>query len=146
MTAIATAEVSIAAPGAEVWRALTDPEVIKQYMFGSQVETDWRPGSPIVWKGEFEGRSYEDKGEVLDVVPEQRIKVTHFSPMTGLPDARAVRRFDNRAAHSGQRGERRRDRALVAELAADARRAQGRRRGLTPGGAQIARVPLGSTR
>jgi len=86
MTAIATAEVSIAAPGAEVWRALTDPEVIKQYMFGSQVETDWRPGSPIVWKGEFEGRSYEDKGEVLDVVPEQRIKVTHFSPMTGLPD------------------------------------------------------------
>jgi uncharacterized protein YndB with AHSA1/START domain len=86
MAAIATAEVEVAAPGAEVWRALTDPELIKQYMFGSQVETDWRPGSPIVWKGEFEGRSYEDKGEVLDVVPEQRITVTHFSPMTGLPD------------------------------------------------------------
>jgi uncharacterized protein YndB with AHSA1/START domain len=55
-------------------------------MFGSQVETDWKPGSQIRWKGEFEGKSYEDKGEVLEVEPGRRLKVTHFSPLTGQDD------------------------------------------------------------
>src|SRR6059058_5157791 len=79
----ATAEVTVDAPATQVWRGLTEPELIAQYMFGSRVVTDWQVGSPIVWKGEFEGRSYEDKGEVLEVRPERHLSVTHFSPMTG---------------------------------------------------------------
>lgn len=82
----AQADTEIAAPAAQVWRALTDPEIIARYFFGTRVETDWQPGSPIFWKGEYEGKSYEDKGRVLEVRPNQRLKVTHFSPMTGLPD------------------------------------------------------------
>ena len=66
-----------------MWAALTEPEQIKQYMFGSHVDTDWQPGSPIVWKGEYEGRTYEDKGEVLEVEAKRRLKVTHFSPLGG---------------------------------------------------------------
>jgi uncharacterized protein YndB with AHSA1/START domain len=83
---VATAESEIDAPPSQVWAALTDPEQIKKYMFGSQVETDWRPGSPIVWKGEYEGKGYEDKGEILEFEPERRLKVTHFSPLSGQED------------------------------------------------------------
>jgi uncharacterized protein YndB with AHSA1/START domain len=64
---VATAQCEIDAPPEEVWRALTDRELIKQYMFGSEVKTDWKPGSPITWQGEFEGRAYEDKGEIISV-------------------------------------------------------------------------------
>ncbi|HZO68559.1 MAG: SRPBCC domain-containing protein [Kribbellaceae bacterium] len=83
---VATAETDINGSPALVWAALTDPEQIKEYMFGSQVETDWQPGSPIVWNGEWEGKPYQDKGEVLEVEPERRLKVTHFSPLTGQDD------------------------------------------------------------
>jgi uncharacterized protein YndB with AHSA1/START domain len=83
---IATAQWQIDATPEKVWRALTDPELIKKYMFGAEVKTDWQPGSPITWKGEFEGREYEDKGEIIAVEPGQRLEVTHFSPLTGQED------------------------------------------------------------
>jgi uncharacterized protein YndB with AHSA1/START domain len=83
---VASATVEIAAPPGEVWTALTDPEQIEKYMFGSQVMTDWQPGSPIVWKGEYEGKKYEDKGEIVEIEPERRLKVTHFSPLSGEED------------------------------------------------------------
>ena len=81
-----TAQVEVSATPLEVWRALTDPELIREYFFGTRVETTWEPGSPITWSGEFNGHAYQDKGEVVDVVPEQRLVVTHFSPMTGQQD------------------------------------------------------------
>jgi uncharacterized protein YndB with AHSA1/START domain len=84
---VATAETDIDAPRSEVWRALTDPDEIQKYMFGSKVETDWKPGSPITWKGEYDGKSYEDKGEILEVEHERRLKLTHFSALSGAEDA-----------------------------------------------------------
>jgi uncharacterized protein YndB with AHSA1/START domain len=83
---VATAETDIRAPRSAVWRALTDPDEIEKYMFGSRVETDWKPGSRITWKGEYEGKTYEDKGEVLEVERERRLKLTHFSPTSGDED------------------------------------------------------------
>jgi len=83
---VATAEIDINKPAREVWDALTDPDQINKYMFGTRVETDWQPGSAIVWKGEYEGRSYEDKGEIIEVDPGRRLTVTHFSPLSGQPD------------------------------------------------------------
>jgi uncharacterized protein YndB with AHSA1/START domain len=83
---IANAEIDIAATPKQVWRALTDPALIKQYFMGAEVETDWKPGSPITWRGEYQGQSYEDKGEIVDVEPEERLQHTHFSPMSGQPD------------------------------------------------------------
>lgn len=83
---VARAEIDIAAPVTQVWRALTDPDTIAQYFFGTHVQTDWQPGNPIVWKGEYEGRPYEDKGEILDVEQHRLLRMTHFSPMAGLPD------------------------------------------------------------
>ena len=80
---VASAETDIDAPRSEVWRALTDPDEIEKYMFGSRVETDWKPGSPITWKGEYEGKTYEDTGEILEVEPERRLKLTHSSASSG---------------------------------------------------------------
>lgn len=83
---IATADVELSASPGQVWNALTEPDLIRQYLFGAEVETTWEPGSPIVWRGEYEGRSYEDKGEVLVFEPEKALAVTHFSRLTGLED------------------------------------------------------------
>jgi hypothetical protein len=57
-----------------------------QCVFGSEVRTDWKPGSPITWQGEFEGRAYEDKGEIISFEPSRQLEVTHFSPLTGQED------------------------------------------------------------
>jgi uncharacterized protein YndB with AHSA1/START domain len=83
---LATAETTVDAPPSKVWSALTDPELIAQYMMGSHVQTDWRPGSPISWRGEYDGKAYEDRGEVLEVVPERLLRMTHFSPLSGEED------------------------------------------------------------
>ena len=83
---VATATVEIDGSPGEVWTALTDPEQIEKYMFGSQVVTDWQPGSPIVWKGEYEGKKYKDKGEIVEFEKARRLKLTHFSPLSGDED------------------------------------------------------------
>jgi uncharacterized protein YndB with AHSA1/START domain len=83
---VATAETDISASPARVWSALTDPAQIKRYMFGSKVETDWKPGSAITWKGEYQGNAYQDKGQIVEVEPRRRLVITHFSPMSGQPD------------------------------------------------------------
>jgi uncharacterized protein YndB with AHSA1/START domain len=78
--------VTIHATRGEVWNALTDPEKVKRYMHGTEMSTDWKEGSPIFWRGEWKGRSYEDKGTVLAVQPEELLSYTHWSPMGGSED------------------------------------------------------------
>src|ERR1700712_1310040 len=83
---LATATVTIAASPERVWAALTDPAIIKQYMFGSTVTSDWTVGSTITYAGEYEGKKYEDHGTILEIVPDERLRSTHFSPLSGKPD------------------------------------------------------------
>jgi uncharacterized protein YndB with AHSA1/START domain len=84
---IAQASTTIDAPADKVWSALVTPATIKQYMFGTTVTSDWQPGSPISWKGEWKGKAYEDKGVILRLEPERLLEYSHFSPLSGLPDA-----------------------------------------------------------
>ena len=83
---VAQAEITIDAPPEKVWRALTEPALLKDVMFGSEVTTDWKVGSPITWKGEWEGRPFEDKGKVVEFSPNKKLRMTHFSPLVGKPD------------------------------------------------------------
>jgi uncharacterized protein YndB with AHSA1/START domain len=76
----------INADPARVWTAITDPEVASQAFFGAKVDTDWQVGSPITFSGEWQGRSFQDKGEVVRVEPGRLLRFTHFSPLTGQPD------------------------------------------------------------
>jgi uncharacterized protein YndB with AHSA1/START domain len=71
---------------ADVWRALTEPRQVKQWMVGTDLETDWQVGGPISWRGEIDGRPYEDKGEVLVNDEPRRLSMTHYSPLMGQPD------------------------------------------------------------
>jgi len=83
---IATSAITIDAPRSEVWNALTDSVAAKQYMFGADVRSDWKVGSPITWSGEFNGKAFEDKGEVLLADPGHLLQYSHFSPQSGQPD------------------------------------------------------------
>jgi uncharacterized protein YndB with AHSA1/START domain len=83
----ATTSVVIKAPAARVWEALTDPEMIQQYMFGAEVTSDWKAGSPITYRGEWNGKPFEDKGHILAAEPGRRLVTTHWSPLSGTPDS-----------------------------------------------------------
>jgi uncharacterized protein YndB with AHSA1/START domain len=76
----------IHAPVQEVWRALTTPEMIKQWFFGVETETDWTPGSSIVHRGEYQGKPYVDKGTIVRFEPPELLVHTHWSDVSGTPD------------------------------------------------------------
>jgi uncharacterized protein YndB with AHSA1/START domain len=83
---IAQATITINAPGSKVWEALTNPDLIKQYLFGTIVKTNWQVGSPIIYEGQWEGKSYQDKGIVMQIEPGKLLVSTYWSSMAGLPD------------------------------------------------------------
>jgi uncharacterized protein YndB with AHSA1/START domain len=85
-TFVAKATITINVPASKVWDALTQPNLIKQYLFGTQVTTDWRVGSPITYEGIWEGKAYKDKGKVLQVEPGKLLVSTFWSSLSGLPD------------------------------------------------------------
>jgi len=93
---LATAETDIDAAPARVWEMLTDPESLKQLWFGAEVKTDWQQGSAITWSGDWEGKPYEDKGEILEVDPGRLLKLTHWRATVRRPTS-SSRRTTTRA-------------------------------------------------
>jgi uncharacterized protein YndB with AHSA1/START domain len=77
---------TVDATPSEVWTALTTPRRLKRFFFGSDVETNWKVGAPIRFRGEFDGKPYEDHGEIRSFSPERRLEFSHFSPRAGRPD------------------------------------------------------------
>jgi len=83
---IAEATVMVAAPPERVWAALTEPDQVRQYLMGTELKTDWKPGSQITWSGEWDGKDYVDKGKVLEVEEARQLVYTHYSPLSGAED------------------------------------------------------------
>lgn len=83
---VARTTITINTPPLSVWNALTQPHLIKQYLFGTEVTTDWQVGSPITYKGVWEGKPYEDKGQILQIEPGKRLVSTFWSALSGRPD------------------------------------------------------------
>ena len=83
-----TKTVTIAAPASRVWQALTDPEIMKKWMFDSEINilTDWQVGAPIVIRGNFNGKDFENNGTVLRFEPEELLQYSHLSSTSRLPD------------------------------------------------------------
>jgi uncharacterized protein YndB with AHSA1/START domain len=82
----ARVETRIDAPPDKVWAALTDKEKLRQFFFGSDIETDWRVGSPIFFRGDWKGQKYEDKGVIRTVDRAKKLSFTHFSALSNIPD------------------------------------------------------------
>ena len=82
----AKAELVTTAPSSKLWDALTKPELVKQYLFGTEMTTTWKIGSPITYRGVWQGKTYEDKGTVVQFEPGKLIVSTYWSSFSGLPD------------------------------------------------------------
>jgi uncharacterized protein YndB with AHSA1/START domain len=82
----ATESITLNAPRQKVWDALTKPELIQQYFFGTYASSDWKVGSPITFKGEWEGKHYEDKGTILEVRSGRLLRYNFWSSMSGMKD------------------------------------------------------------
>lgn len=83
---VAVTSVAINASLTQVWKALTTPQLIKKWLFGTTVISDWLPGSPIIYTGEYQGKQYTDKGIIRKLVPEKLLASTYFSSMSGKED------------------------------------------------------------
>lgn len=78
---IVKGEISINAPAAAVWDALTNPEQTKKYMFGCEALSDWQPGSPLLWKGNFNGvEMVAVKGTIVSIQPGRSLVYTTIDP------------------------------------------------------------------
>lgn len=86
MSETARTSLPIAAGRDAIWHAVTDPDTIARYLYGTRVTTDWQAGSPITYRGEWEGTPYEDKGTILEIVPGERLVTSYYSPLSGKPD------------------------------------------------------------
>ncbi len=83
---IATKSIVLKATPRRVWEALTDPVQVKQIMWGADVVSDWKQGGPLIYRGIWEGKPYEDKGTILEIDPPRLLRTTYYSAMSGKPD------------------------------------------------------------
>ena len=77
--------IEVDAPVETLWKILTDSEFIPQYMFGCNAETDWKPGSPLLWRGAADGVVYV-KGHVVEVEAPHHLAYTIFDPNSNIAD------------------------------------------------------------
>ena len=83
---IAKESIVLKAPVSVVWMALTKPELIKQYFFGTYANSNWKEGSPITFEGEWEGKKYKDKGTILKVESNKLLRYNFWSSISGIAD------------------------------------------------------------
>jgi uncharacterized protein YndB with AHSA1/START domain len=83
---IVSKSVNVNAEPAKVWEALTNPEIIKEYLFGTETITDWKVGSEIIFQGEYNGQKYRDKGIVRENILNQVLSYSYWSGFSGLED------------------------------------------------------------
>ncbi|MCC9138963.1 SRPBCC domain-containing protein [Pontibacter silvestris] len=83
---VASSNIKMRSTPEKLWRVLTDPEKIKEYLFGTKVQTDWKVGSQILFQGEYDGQQYTDKGNVTERKVNELLKYDYWSGFSGLED------------------------------------------------------------
>jgi uncharacterized protein YndB with AHSA1/START domain len=79
--------ITINAEVSKVWEALTKPEWTKKYMAGSEVISDWKVGSPILWKGTLKGEGkILTKGSIEKIEVGKLLQFTSFDPNAKYTD------------------------------------------------------------
>lgn len=77
---------TVNAPKEKVWEALTEPEKVKAWQYGSELTTDWKVGNEIRFTSEWEGQIFEQWGTVLEFEPNEKLKYNLFAPRPDLED------------------------------------------------------------
>jgi uncharacterized protein YndB with AHSA1/START domain len=80
--------ISIHAPATAVWDALVNPAQTKKYMFGCETVSDWKPGSALLWRGNYEGKEMDFvKGNIVMIEPNKFLAYTVIDPNNpSIPD------------------------------------------------------------
>jgi uncharacterized protein YndB with AHSA1/START domain len=74
-------EIFIQASPEKVWDLLTNPQQTKKYMFGCETVSDWKIGSDLLWRGEYQGQAMVFvKGKILDLQINKRLLYTVIDP------------------------------------------------------------------
>ena len=83
-----TAKISavIHAPPEKVWNALTSPDMIRQYLDGVKVISQWETGSSITFRGKQNGVPYVEKGIILRAEPYTLFQYTSWNSLSGTED------------------------------------------------------------
>ena len=84
--AINISTIKIKAEPQKVWDALTKPELVKKWQYGSDLITDWNIGNDIRFETEWDGKIYKQWGKVLEINPNKLIKYSLFAPRPELED------------------------------------------------------------
>lgn len=72
-------DTTIGAPTATVWKAMKGGAMFP----GTHIETDWKIGHPIVFKGDWKGRSFTDRGEIQSLSEARELSFSHWSDTDG---------------------------------------------------------------
>ncbi len=78
--------VDIHASPSKVWEALTNPAIIKEYLYGTEAITDWKVGSEVIFQGEYQGQKYRDKGLVVENDLNRLLSYRYWTAFSGLED------------------------------------------------------------
>jgi len=83
---VVSKSIIIDAENSKVWEALTNPAIIKEYLYGTETITDWQIGHKIAFQGEYDGHQYKDHGFILENIPGKKLSYSYWSAFTGLED------------------------------------------------------------
>ncbi|MEO7445160.1 MAG: SRPBCC domain-containing protein [Ferruginibacter sp.] len=78
--------IHINATQSKVWDTLTNPVLVKEWQYGSDLVTTWETGSDIRFSTEWEGNIFEQWGKILEVRTGELLKYSLFAPRPGLED------------------------------------------------------------
>lgn len=81
--------VTINASTTQVWHVLTTPDLMKKWMLTDveiEIITNWKVGSPMLIRGNMNGKDFENTGQVLQFEPERILQYSHLSSLSRLPD------------------------------------------------------------
>jgi uncharacterized protein YndB with AHSA1/START domain len=83
---VVSSSVEINTTPAKLWKTLTAPEIIREYLYGTETLTNWREGSEVIFQGEYQGHKYHDRGVVQTNIPDKLLSYTYWSGFSGLED------------------------------------------------------------
>src|ERR1700685_1290762 len=86
---VVSESIDINRPVADIWNTMTNPKIIKEYLFGTETITNWEVGSGIVFQGEYGDNNeyyYRDKGVITENIKHKQLSYTYWSGFSGLED------------------------------------------------------------